>query len=196
PAPAVAGDRNGPPPTTRWSRWQARRLLDTWPGFPHRSLHAHSVLHCFGGVWVVAGSAAGGVAGGVAGCTGTSWYIGGAGAAALWLAASGCSSCSTGKLSFGGITGTGPVMSIPGVRGAVVAPSLRGCNGIDSSGRGWPSGIGRTISGVTITSNSVFSFDRWRDWKSLPKNGMSPRPGTLSRVSITRLSSKPAIAKL
>src|SRR5277367_4982978 len=45
----------------------------------------------------------------------------------------------------------------------------RKATGYFSSGRAWPAGIGATISGVTITINSVSFLLRVIDWKSLPR---------------------------
>src|ERR1035441_742704 len=59
--------------------------------------------------------------------------------------------CSIGMESAGGLTGTGPVLSIPGW---YISPSVflvrKDC-GMLSVGTGCPAGIGRTTSGVTMT---------------------------------------------
>ena len=64
----------------------------------------------------------------------------------------------TGIVSFGGVTGTGPVWSIPNVCGGSLREPSRNVRGISMFGRGIPAGIGRTISGVTVTSNSPLFF--------------------------------------
>ena len=82
-------------------------------------------------------------------------------------------------MSAGGFTGTGPVTSIPGVCGEVVYSASSAFRGILISGADCPSGMGRTSSGVTITSSSVLVLFSVREVKSLPSSGMSPSPGIL-----------------
>src|ERR1017187_9590903 len=65
-----------------------------------------------------------------------------------------------------------------------------------NSGTGAPAGMGDTISGVTMTINSVFVLFFCIDWKNLPRIGMSPRNGIFSKVSVSVLSSNPARMKL
>ena len=80
----------------------------------------------------------------------------------------------------------GPVLSGPGVRGALVktpGPSIKDC-GIGNSGTLSPCGIGSTSSGVTITSNSEFCLLIDFDVNNLPIMGISARPGILARVSV------------
>src|SRR5581483_64101 len=74
---------------------------------------------------------------------------------------SGCmlfKSVSTGMACVGGVTGTGPVVCWPGV--CMGVPVLGGKNGRGyfGCGTGCPAGMGRTISGVTITMSSVFDL--------------------------------------
>ena len=104
----------------------------------------------------------------------------------------------TGRSPAPASTGTGPVTSEPrrarrlGAR--VLHERLRAT---PAPAAGWPSGMGRTsfrrhqhqqLGVVAAASTGV--------WKSLPSSGMSPRPGILLKVSIVRLSSRPAMAKL
>ena len=74
-----------------------------------------------------------------------------------------------------------------------VSSELAGRNGVGkcSEGGAVPAGIGATISGVTITINSVLFFVRVIDWKNLPRIGMSPRNGIFSKLSVSVLSSRP-----
>ena len=56
-----------------------------------------------------------------------------------------------------GLSGSGPVLSVPGVRGAVVGtpgPSRNVRGHLEFSGVGWSFDIGATSSGVTITISS------------------------------------------
>ena len=98
----------------------------------------------------------------------------------LWI------NCSMGTVSSGGVTGTTPVISIPGVRGSVLELDCINDPGKLRLGRAWPVGRGLTNSGVIKTINSVLSRLRDRDLKSLPRIGMSPSPGTFSTVSVSR----------
>ena len=94
-------------------------------------------------------------------------------------------------LSAAGLTGTGPVCEIPGWR---ISPGLldgRNEIGYFSSGNGFPAGMGRTTSGVMMTSNSLLPLIRVVDWNSLPNSGMSPIPGILFRFFVVVLSSSP-----
>ena len=85
--------------------------------------------------------------------------------------------CSTGIESAGGFTGTGPVLSIPGCRMSVSLFLVMNGIGIFRSGTGCPAGIGRTTSGVTITSSSELLREMERLVKSLPSSGCWPDPG-------------------
>ena len=55
--------------------------------------------------------------------------------------------CSNGIASCGGVTGTGPVASMPGVCSGLAVSVFKNALGKLSSGVGCPSGIGRTNSG-------------------------------------------------
>ena len=65
-----------------------------------------------------------------------------------------------------------------------------------SSGTGCPALIGRTSSGVTITSSSEFSRVHTLLWNSLPSSGMLDNPGIFDKLLLNVLSIKPAITKL
>ena len=73
-----------------------------------------------------------------------------------------------------------PVLSRPGVRGALVSRRA-GAADIPAWATAVP-GIGRTISGVTITSSSLFCLVSDLDWNSLPSTGMLESRGTLQGV--------------
>ena len=103
---------------------------------------------------------------------------------------------SYGSVSTGARDVAGPVLSIPGVRGAVVGVFFRNDVGIWISGVGCPAGIGRTTSGVIRTNSSELFLVTFLDWKSLPSTGMLPIPGTFEKLSCVWLSSRPAITKL
>ena len=60
-----------------------------------------------------------------------------------------------------------------------------------SSGAGWPAGMGRTISGVMITSSSrIVAVDRFA-LKELAQHRDAADPGNLGRLSVVWLSSRP-----
>lgn len=85
-------------------------------------------------------------------------------------------SFSTGMLA-GGLAGVEPAGFVSGV--FMGMPELDGRNsaGYLSRGKGAPTGMGATISGVTITMSSVFVLFFEIDWKNLPRIGMFPRNG-------------------
>src|SRR4029077_13626070 len=87
---------------------------------------------------------------------------------------------STGMLAGGAlVNGTGPVTSIPGCWGGLEDVfGGKKVPGRMRSGRGCPLGIGRTISGVTITNSSELFLVIWRERNRFPKNGILPKPGT------------------
>ena len=66
--------------------------------------------------------------------------------------------------SGGGFTGTGPVLSIPGWRISISLFLVMKGYGMFSEGSGCPAGIGRTTSGVTITSSSELLRDDRAGW--------------------------------
>src|SRR5207302_6024538 len=69
-------------------------------------------------------------------------------------------------------------------------------NGLGYFGVGGSCGLGETFRAVTITINSVLLFDRFLLRNRLPRIGISPRPGILFMMLLTRLSMRPAITKL
>ena len=87
-----------------------------------------------------------------AGDGGTGWT----GGVADWRL---CINFSTGMGSGDGPAGTESAASEPEAGGG--EPGFRARNGVVnfSAGAGWPAGIGRTSSGVTITIKSVLVFD-------------------------------------
>ena len=95
-------------------------------------------------------------------------------------------SVSTAIVGDGGVTGTGPVLSIPGVRGRVSPPSCRNGDGNPMLGAGWSAVMGLTISAVTSTSSSVLFFcDRPRleqlaeQWNTREAGNFAQRLGDL-----------------
>ena len=85
-------------------------------------------------------------------------------------------SFSTGMVAGGGV-GVVPAGFASGVFMGMPELDGRKAAGYFGRGKGAPTGMGATISGVTITMSSVFVLFFEIDWKNLPRIGIFPRNG-------------------